>query len=120
MKEWPLVVIESPYAGDVERNVAFCRAVCRYAVGQGYSPYASHLIFTQFLDDNIPSERKAGIDAGLAWARHAEQAWFCLRPDEGLSNGMRYALNQHISEGRAVRFFRFTQEGHLIVEEQAA
>lgn len=109
-----LLVIESPYAGDVERNVAFCEAVCRYACMQGYAPMASHLLYTRFLDDNVPDERTHGIDAGLAWAKHAEEAWFCLRAGDEMSRGMRYALERHRHEGRPYRFKLFTQGGDFV------
>ena len=65
-ESWTRVVIESPYAGEVVRNVAFARNVCRYAVERGYAPTASHLLLPQFLNDGNPEERVAGINAGLA------------------------------------------------------
>lgn len=108
-----LVVIESPYAGDVAANVAFCEAVCRYAALQGYAPMASHLLYTRFLDDTVPEERRVGIDAGLAWAAHAEAVWFCLRPGEDYSRGMQYAAARYVMEGRSslMQIRRFTQDG---------
>jgi hypothetical protein len=109
-----LVVIESPYAGDVSRNVAFCEAACRYACEQGHAPLASHLLYTRFLDDDVPHERAHGIEAGLAWARHAEEAWVCLRPGEVPSKGVEYAVARHRKEGRRVLWLRFTDDGrHL-------
>mgnify|MGYP000267267213 FL=1 len=35
MERNKLVYIASPYSGDVERNVAFAKAACRYAMNQG-------------------------------------------------------------------------------------
>jgi len=35
MEHNKLVYIASPYSGDVERNVAFAKAACRYAMNQG-------------------------------------------------------------------------------------
>lgn len=35
MEHNKLVYIASPYSGDVERNVAFAKAACRYAMKQG-------------------------------------------------------------------------------------
>ena len=46
-----LVYIASPYAGDVETNVQFAKAACRYAIGQGATPVAPHLLYTQILAD---------------------------------------------------------------------
>ena len=41
MERNKLVYIASPYSGDVERNVAFAKAACRYAMNQGVTPIAS-------------------------------------------------------------------------------
>lgn len=113
----PLVVIESQYKGDVARNVAFCEAVCRWAVLQGFAPIASHLLYTRFLDDNVPDERAAGIDCGLAWAKHAQEAWFCLRPGDFISEGMNLALHRHRAEQRVIRFRKFTDDGIYLRDE---
>lgn len=112
-----LLVVESPYAGDVERNVEFCENVCRYFAMNGHAPLASHLLYTRFLDDTIPHERVTGIDAGLAWARHATEAAFCLRPGDVMSGGMKYALERHQREGRTYNFYRFTQDGVFLYSE---
>ena len=41
MEHNKLVYIACPYSGDVERNVAFAKAACRYAMKQGVTPIAS-------------------------------------------------------------------------------
>lgn len=86
------VVIESPYAGDVEANVAYARACLRDSLLRGESPVASHLLYTQpgVLDDLDPQERACGIAAGLAWSLDAPHV-FCT--DRGWSSGMRTALH---------------------------
>lgn len=112
-----LVLVESPFRGDEERNVQFCRNVCRAMVLEGKNPYASHLFFPQFLDDEIPAERDLGITLGLEWGDRAIDVYFCLRPNEGMSNGMQYALDRHQMTGKICRLRRYTQEGQLISEE---
>jgi hypothetical protein len=62
-----LVIIESPYAGDVARNLRYLRSCIRDCIKRGESPYASHRMLTDALDDNDPEERELGIKAGLAW-----------------------------------------------------
>ena len=86
-----LVVIESPYAGDIERNVAYARAAMLDALRRGEAPLASHLIYTQpgILRDEIAEDRALGIAAGLAWGRLAALAAFYT--DLGWSEGMRRA-----------------------------
>ncbi len=52
------VILESPYAGDIERNIAYARAAVNDSLIHGEAPIASHLLYTQdgVLDDNIKSE----------------------------------------------------------------
>ena len=63
------VILESPYAGDVDRNVAYARACLRDSLLRGEAPIASHLLFTQpgVLDDQIPNERQMGISRGMQY-----------------------------------------------------
>jgi hypothetical protein len=85
------VIIESPYAGNIERNLKYARACLKDSLQRGEAPIASHLLYTQegVLDDNIPEERKWGIDAGLAWKEVANLHVFYI--DYGMSPGMMYA-----------------------------
>lgn len=62
-----LVIVESPYKGDVARNLFYLERCLRHSVYRGESPYASHKMLTTCLDDGDPEERKLGIAAGLAW-----------------------------------------------------
>ena len=41
------VIFESPYAGNVEENVAYARAAVRDSLLRGELPIASHLLYTQ-------------------------------------------------------------------------
>lgn len=68
-----LVVIESPYSGDVERNLRYVRACMADCLSRGEAPYASHALYTQegVLDDTVPAERAQGIEAGFHWGDHA-------------------------------------------------
>lgn len=83
------VIIESPYAGDVARNKAYLQACIRDCLRRGETPYASHQMLTDALDDSDPEQRKQGIEAGYEWWAAADELVFCL--DEGWSDGMRKA-----------------------------
>lgn len=80
------VIIESPYAGDVERHTAYARACLRDSLSRGEAPLASHLLYTQVLDDADPDERAQGIAAGLAWYVSADLC--AIYADLGVSSGM--------------------------------
>ena len=80
------VVIESPYAGHVERNLLYLEAAARDCLRRGEAPYASHGMLTQWLDDRDPIQRDLGIRCGYAWGAMAEAAVFYV--DLGMSEGM--------------------------------
>lgn len=93
-------MLESPYAGDVDRNVRYARACLLDSLRRGEAPIASHLLYTQVLDDLDPVERTLGIAAGLAWAPVAEASVFYL--DLGWSRGMVAAHTRAVEAGRPV------------------
>ena len=97
-----LVVIESPYAGDVDLNTAYARLCLADSLARGESPIASHLLYTQpgVLDDLVPAERALGICAGFAWAQHA--AAIAVYTDLGISGGMTEALRRYRRAGRLI------------------
>lgn len=84
------VIIESPYAGDRLRNIRYLQQCIRDCVlVHNESPYASHQMLTQALDDHNQVERRQGIDAGYAWWEAADMIVFYT--DHGWSSGMRAA-----------------------------
>ncbi|HXV30352.1 MAG TPA: hypothetical protein VD840_08480 [Sinorhizobium sp.] len=97
-----LVILESPFAGDVEANITYARACVRDCLLRGEAPIASHLLYTQpgILDDDVPAEREHGINAGLAWGRVAEKT--VVYTDRGISRGMEYGIKRAGDEGREV------------------
>lgn len=90
----PIVIIESPFAGDTAKNIAYVRACVQDSLGRGEAPYASHLLYTQpgVLDDDKPEERKLGMEAGWEFMRVATRVAFYT--DLGMSAGMQAAMRR--------------------------
>ena len=107
------VILESPYAGDVERNITYARACVRDSLMRGESPLASHLLYTQegILDDNVPEERTLGIEAGLVWADSCDAHVFYI--DYGFSAGMLIALDRAQTNGEKIER-RMLYDGGLL------
>lgn len=99
-----LVIIESPYAGDVETNTRYAQLCVRDSLSRGEAPIASHLLYTQpnILDDTIQAEREWGIDAGLAYISVVEAS--AVYTDLGISNGMRYGIKAAEDAGNLVYY----------------
>ena len=84
------VIIESPYAGDIETNISYARKALKDALDRGEAPLASHLLYTQVLDDRVKEQRKLGIKAGLAWQKKAKAV--VVYGDLGITKGMKRAI----------------------------
>ena len=94
MQQFRCVIIESPYKGltgsdeEVANNLEYLRACMADAFRRGEAPYASHGLYTQpgVLNDQIPEERKRGMEAGFAWGERADARMVYM--DLGIYEGM--------------------------------
>ena len=104
MNQEVLVLVESPYAGEVALNVRYTRACLNDCFKRGEYPFASHLLYTQkgVLNDNVPAERKLGIEAGLAWGKLAHKS--VVYTDLGITDGMKLGIERAKEAGRPVEF----------------
>ena len=100
MTENRLVYIASPYAGDVKGNIIAAQNACRYAMEQGVTPIAVHLMYPQFLDDSSPKEREAGLQMGLRVLKACDELWLC---GDRISAGMQRELEAARQLGLPVR-----------------
>jgi hypothetical protein len=85
------VQLESPFSGDLDRNMRYARRAMRDSLDRWEAPFLSHLLYTQVLDDNDPSDREQGIACGWAWLMQCDYAVFYL--DYGMSSGMQRSLD---------------------------
>ncbi len=96
MKEYTPVIVESPYAGEVEKNMGYLAVCLKDCIVRGETPYASHWMLTTILDDKDPEERKIGIEAGLSMRQCIGRAVFYI--DRGWSSGMLNAKEKYDEE----------------------
>jgi len=100
-----IVVVESPFAGDVPRNLRYLRAALRDCiVNHGEAPYASHAIYTQpgVLDDGVPQDRTLGMESGFAYK--AVAACTVVYTDLGISPGMQAGIDASMTKGYKYEF----------------
>jgi hypothetical protein len=86
-------------------------------------PYALVSIVNRFGktkvgDDTEPTERRLGINAGLAWRGVAEAS--VVYVDRGISDGMRYGIVAARGAGLEVEFRRLEGPAGAIVDETAS
>lgn len=94
------VLLESPYAGDVATHEIYAKRAMRDSLKRGEAPFASHMLYTQMLDDNVPPERDLGIKAGLAIGEYAQ--YTVVYADYGISRGMQQGIDAAHAAGRSV------------------
>lgn len=104
------VIIETPYAGNIERNLRYLRACMHDSLVRGEAPFASHGLYTQpgVLRDEMPEERTSGIHVGFAWREVAELT--AVYTDLGTSNGMNYGIADAKRIGCAIEYRQLGEE----------
>ena len=98
------VLLESPYAGDIEKNTRYARDCMHDCFKRGEAPFASHLLYTQegILRDGVPEERALGIEAGLVWGEQAEKT--VVYEDLGITTGMVQGIERAKAADRPVEY----------------
>jgi len=84
------VIILSPYKGAIALNVEYAKRCVLDSMRRFEAPFASHLIYTQVLNDSDPHQRALGFQAEAAWAKYAEL--LAVYTDLGISSGMRKTM----------------------------
>lgn len=98
----PLVYICSPYSGEIETNVEAAKRYSRLAVNKGYIPLTPHLLFPQFLDDDIPEERELGLFFGNILMSKCSEVWVF---GERISAGMESEIKRARWKNYRLRYF---------------
>jgi hypothetical protein len=98
------VIIESPFAGDIDAHITYARRAMRDSLLRNEAPLASHLLYAQsgVLNDNEPKERNQGIEAGLLWGKHADLT--AVYTDYGVSKGMQIGIERAQQENRPIEY----------------
>jgi len=65
------------------------------------APFASHMLYTQILDDTNPIERLTGIECGFAWR---EGVLTVVYEDYGISEGMQQGIDDAFFQGSDIAF----------------
>ncbi len=96
------VYVVSRYAGDIKTNVRNARKYCRFAASKKMIPFASHLLYPQFINDADPKERELGLLFGLTWLSLCDEVW-CFGKEH--SPGMQAEIHEAKRLKKPIRFF---------------
>ena len=95
------VIIDSPFRGRQE-YLHYARICLLDSIKRGEYPFASHLLYTQVLNEE--DERELGIKTGLEWGKVAEKTVvYC---DYGISEGMTFGIQSAKENNRPVEYRR--------------
>ena len=99
-----LVIVESPFAGDVKQNLRYLRAALRDCLLRGEAPFASHAMYTQpgVLDDDNADDRKLGMEAGFAYRDAVDVS--VVYTDLGITPGMSAGIEDSKVKGRTTEY----------------
>ena len=84
-----LVQICSAYSGDVKHNTEMAKLYCRHILSLGHIPFAPHLFFTRFLEED--TERDKGMELSLNMIGVADLLAVFGEPTEGMKQEIEYA-----------------------------
>jgi hypothetical protein len=106
------VQLESPYGtrpdgtrctpDEVAENVRYAELCIRDSLLRGEAPFASPLLYTRALDDNIPEHREIGIQAGFVIGANAKKT--IVYTDRGITLGMIRGIADAEAKGRPIEY----------------
>ena len=98
----PVVYVCSPFSGNLESNVENTRRYCRFAVDSGFVPFAPHLLFPQFMYDEVPEERELALFMGIVMLTKCAELWVF---GERISKGMAQEIRKAEARNMLIRYF---------------
>lgn len=97
-----MVYICSPYRGDVTKNVAKAKKYSRFAVLRDTIPITPHLIYPQFMNDDIKKERTLAQHYNYVLLGKCSEIWVF---GSKISQGMAYEIEIAIKRKMKIRYF---------------
>lgn len=97
----PLAYICSPYSSDVEANTEKARRYSRFAVDRGFIPLAPHLLYPQFLNDEVASDRDLGLFFGIVLLGKCSEVWVF---GSNISSGMAAEIEKAKRKNLPIRY----------------
>lgn len=123
-----IVVLESPFAGkgptaihrwfDARRKRRYARDALWDCLNRGEAVVASHLLYTQVLDDRDSVDRHMGVTAGHEFFRVCDLV--VVYTDLGISQGMKQGMAAAHAEGIPIVRRSIPRWNHGIVESDFA
>lgn len=103
--ERPVVYICSPLSGNVEKNMTNARRYSRFAAMHGAVPFTPHILYTQYMDDDVEYERRLAMSMNKRMLGMCNELWvFGKRMSPGMKEEVSFARRN----GIRIRYFTET------------
>lgn len=103
----PLVYICSPFRGYTKRNMFKAREYCRFAIKNNCIPFAPHLLFPQFMNDDEEKERELAMLFNKVFLCKCDELWvFGNKVTEGMGKEIERAEKRNMK----IRYFKYELE----------
>jgi hypothetical protein len=84
----PRIFVASPLAAEtkegIDFNIRYATQACRLVWELGGDPFAPHIFYTRFLDDNIVEHRKQALECGFEHLKQCQGAVFFRPKTKGM------------------------------------
>ncbi len=98
----PLIYVCSPLSGDIAANQEKARKYCRFVIDRGGIPLAPHLLFPQFMAEDIEEERNLALFMDIVLLSKCSELWVF---GETVSKGMSIEIERAKRKGQPVRYY---------------
>lgn len=114
------IILETPFKNENKQifvdNYLYTNAVARKLMKEdNVSSLFFHTFYTQFLNDNDPSERDLGLKSSFNYHSGADCKVYAI--DRGLSNGMILGAKDAIMKNIEINFYSVVYKDRSIIEE---
>ena len=92
MKAYVISRYRSEDKEQFKKQLDITKQISKMLVQYGHDVFVPHLMYPQFLDDNIPEERNKGIDSAIRWMKSCDCAFAYI--GLGISDGMECEINE--------------------------
>lgn len=110
------VFVCSPYRDDdhvqIAQNVVYALKFCRFVLEKGKVPFAAHLLYPLFLDDEEATGRMCGMECAITMLNACDEVWvFIPRERPYLTEGMAAEVLEAARVNKPLKFFYYSEDG---------
>lgn len=115
-KDRKIIYICSPCRGNVAVNVGWAKLYTELVLRSGHTPITPHAFYTEYLDDDNPTDRATGLAAGLSLLHRCDEVWiFGNTITAGMQSeiNLAYTLDIPVRQAKLYSVLKGRQNSHF-------